>query len=98
MHSNSTLRAMATMATALSAQEIVLSQTVQYDVSYLNGGYAYSISGSAMDPITGSTTRIAEAGRLAADGAGGVAGATARRTFAGTYTINPDGTGALVLN
>jgi hypothetical protein len=70
----------------------LLSQTVQYDVSYLNGGYAYSISGSVMDPISGSTTRIAEAGRLTADGAGNlsgvdtviIAGATTRRTFAGT--------------
>jgi hypothetical protein len=106
MHSNSTVRAIVAVGTALSAQQILHGQTMQYDVSYLNGGYAYSISGSAMDPISGSTTRIAEAGRLAADGAGNVSGAdtvivagsATRRTFSGTYTINPDATGALVLN
>jgi hypothetical protein len=106
MHSDETLRVIVAMAAALSAQQILRGQTMQYDVSLLNGGYAYSISGSAMDPISGSTTRIAEAGRLTADGAGNVsgvdtvvvAGSTTRRTFTGTYTVNSDGTGALVLN
>jgi hypothetical protein len=106
IHSNSTLRAMMAMAVALGAQHILHAQPVQYDVSSVNGAYIYSINGSALDPISGSTTRIVEAGRLTADGAGNLSGAdtvivdgsVTRRTFWGTYAINPDGTGALVLN
>jgi len=106
MHSNSTLRAIVAMGTALGGHQLLHSQTMQYNVSNLVGGYAYSISGSAMDPISGSITRIAEAGRLTADGAGNVsgvdtvivAGSATRRTFSGTYTMNPDGTGSLALN
>src|SRR5215472_12597749 len=106
MHSNATLGAIAAMGFGLSAQAILRGQTMQYDVSYLNGGYTYSINGSAVDPNCGATTRIVEAGRLTADGAGNISGvdtvivaaAAIRRIFSGTYTINPDGTGALVLN
>jgi hypothetical protein len=106
MYSNSILRTLVGIVTVFGAHQTLYGQAVHYDVSYLNGGYAYSITGSATDPISGSTTRIAEAGRLTADGAGNVsgvdtvivAGAATRRTFSGTYTINPDGSGTFVLN
>jgi hypothetical protein len=106
MHSGSILRNITAMAAALVTHPAVHGQTIQYDLSYLNGGYAYTITGSATDPISGDLTRIAEVGRMTADGAGNVngidtviiAGSLVRRTFAGTYTINADGSGALVLN
>jgi hypothetical protein len=93
-------------AVSIGANTIAHSQAMQYDVTSLNGGYAYSISGSATDPGNGWLTRIAEAGRLTADGAGNIngvdtviiAGSLIRRNVTGTYTINPDGTGSLVLN
>jgi hypothetical protein len=96
-----TILAMTAMASAH-----LLGQATDYDVSSINGGYAYNIGGSATDPISGDLTRVAEAGRLTANGAGNmngtdsvmVAGSLIRRTFTGTYTINPDGTGAFVLN
>jgi hypothetical protein len=94
------------IATICGARQLLHGQTMHYDVSYLNGGYAYSINGSAVDPISGANTRIAEAGRLTADGLGNVsgidtvivAGSTTRRTFGGTYIVNSDGTGSFVLN
>jgi hypothetical protein len=100
------LRTIGTMTAIIATEAVLCDQTMQYDVSSLSGGYAYGINGSATDPISGLITRIAEAGLLTADGAGNVngvdtvivAGSTIRRTFSGTYTINPDGTGALVLN
>ena len=106
MQPNSVLRTIMAIAVTLSARQGLQGQTSFYDASYLNGGYVYAINGSAIDPIDGSPTRIAEAGRLTADGAGNVsgvdtvivAGSTTRRTLSGTYIINPDGTGELVLN
>jgi hypothetical protein len=106
MYSNSILRTIVGIVTVCGVQQALHGQAMHYDVSYLNGGYAYSINGSATDPISGSTTRIAEAGRLAADGAGNVsgvdtvvvAGSATRRNFSGTYAINPDGSGTFVLN
>jgi len=91
---------------AIALAAVAYAQPLQYDVTFLNGSYAYRISGIAIDPIYGSSTAIAEAGRLTADGAGNVngadtvivAGSLVRRTFVGTYSINPDGTGAFVLN
>jgi hypothetical protein len=85
---------------------IMSAQTSAYDVTSFNGSYAYSLSGSAADPDTGLKTPIAEAGRLTADGAGNVSGSDTvivngslvRRTLTGSYTINSDGTGSLVLN
>src|SRR5215472_6450831 len=74
MNPNATLRAIVTIATALSAQQILQSQTLHYDVSYLNGGYTYNINGSAVDPNSGARIRSAETGRLTADGAGNVSG------------------------
>lgn len=105
MQPNSMLRAIAAVA-AIAIVRPVHCQVLQYDVSSLNGGYAYNLNGSATDPISGSLTRVAEVGLLTADGAGNVsgtdsvmvAGSLIRRTFTGSYTINPDGTGALVLN
>ena len=90
----------------LSSQRIMTAQTSAYDVTSFNGSYAYNLSGCAFDSLSGRNTRIAEAGRLTADGAGNVSGADTvivdgglvRRTFTGNYTINSDGTGTLVLN
>jgi hypothetical protein len=83
----------------------LFAQPPTYSASSFNGVYAYTVSGSAADPITGVTTFIAEAGRLSADGAGHVSGNDTvmisgdlvRRSFSGTYAINPDGTGFLTL-
>jgi hypothetical protein len=69
MRPESPLRAIISVTAVLGVQPLLNSQALQYNVSSLNGGYAYSISGSAIDLITGSITRIAEAGRLTADGA-----------------------------
>ena len=52
----------------------LIAQTQTYSASNFNGIYAYTISGSAVDPITGVSTFIAECGRLSADGAGHVSG------------------------
>lgn len=96
-----------TVLLAVGASQLSLpAQTPQYDSSSLSGGYSYLISGSAVDPIFGALTRIAEAGLMTADGAGNlngsdtvmVDGSLTRRTFTGTYSVNPDGTGSLVLN
>src|SRR5215469_10857851 len=103
---SATMRKTLAMTAFAGARAILLGQTLQYDVSSISGGYAYNINGSAADPIAGDLTRIAEAGRLTADGAGDVngtdsvmvAGSLIRRTFTGTYTINGDGTGVFVLN
>jgi hypothetical protein len=83
----------------------LIAQTQTYSASNFNGIYAYTISGSAVDPITGVSTFIAECGRLSADGAGHVSGNDTvmisgdlvRRSLSGTYAINPDGTGFLTL-
>lgn len=105
MH-NATKRKILAITAMAGAHVTLLGQAMQYDVSSIIGGYAYNINGSAADPISGELTRIAEAGRLTADGAGNVngtdsvmvAGSLIRRTFIGTYTVNPDGTGGFVLN
>src|SRR5262249_23977164 len=93
-------------AVMIAGCAIAHGQAMPYDVSSVSGGYTYTVNGSATDPNNGSLTRIAEAGRLTADGAGNmtgvdtviIAGSVVRRTFCGTYTINSEGTGALALN
>lgn len=100
------LRVLTAIAGFWAGQALACGEPSHYDVSCLTGGYAYTISGSAVDPLSGSTTQIAEAGRLTADGAGNltgidtvaVAGSTIRRTFTGYYAVNPDGSGSLVLD
>jgi hypothetical protein len=103
----STLHTAATIfTTVLASCSLGIAQTSNYDATSLNGSYAYTISGSAIDPYTGRSTEIAETGRLTADGAGNVSGSSTvvisgslvRRTFTGTYALNTDGTGSLLLN
>src|SRR5258708_39681931 len=67
--------------------------------------YEFTIAGYAFDD-NGYADPITETGRLALDGAGNVSGSDTvsingdiiRRTFLGNYTVNPDGTGTLLLN
>jgi hypothetical protein len=75
-----------------------------YSAALLNGGYEYGIAGSAVD-FYGDVTPLREIGHLTADGAGNITGnstvsvngSIVRRSLAGTYLINPDGSGAATL-
>lgn len=75
-----------------------------YNAGILTGGYEYKTSGYSVDS-DGNTSPITEIGLLTMDGSGNVTGSSTlsvdgyvmRRTFTGTYTVNPDGTGSVSL-
>ena len=93
-----------TVIVFLAAVVLGQSQSQPYNLTSLNGAYAFDIAGSAYD-LNGYPDLIFEMGMLTADGAGNLTGngtlslngSIIRRTFTGTYTINPDGTGSMVL-
>ena len=74
------------------------------DASSFEGGYGYALSGYSYD-AQGNLYVLAGAGRMVADGKGGVTGADtfsldgtiSRRTYTGTYSMNADCTGSMVL-
>jgi hypothetical protein len=90
---------------AMQAQILIqpATQPQTYDVTSLSGGYQFNISGYAYDS-QGYADPITEVGRLSLDGNGGITGSDTvtlgfivRRTFTGTYSLNADGTGSMVL-
>ena len=74
------------------------------DLTSLSGAYGYGLTGYAYDN-QGNLYVLASAGRLVADGNGGVTGAdtysfdgsVGKRTYTGTYTMNTDCTGSVTL-
>src|SRR5262249_11551480 len=95
----------AALSVSITTRGLASPQTPTYSAASFNGSYSFRICGFAADPA-GFLDAIAEAARLTADGIGNVNGSDTvsidgylvRRTFYGTYSINGDGTGALVLN
>ena len=90
---------------ALQAQVLLqpASPAPAYDVTFLTGGYDFSISGFAYDS-RGVASPMTEVGRLAFDGNGGITGSDSvslgflvRRTLTGSYSLNTNGTGSMVL-
>lgn len=78
-------------------------QPQTYDLSVLAGGYEFSISGYAYDDH-GVAGPITEVGRLSFDGNGSITGADSvslgflvRRTLTGSYNMNTNGAGSMVL-
>jgi len=74
------------------------------DASSFLGGYGYALSGYSYD-VQGNIYILAGAGRMVVDGKGGVTGTDtfsldgtiAHRTYTGTYSMNDDCTGSIVL-
>ena len=74
------------------------------DATSLNGAYGYNLSGFAYD-VQGNFYTLAAIGRMTPDGNGGLSGAETfsldgnilHRTYTGTYTVNSDCTGSMVL-
>jgi len=74
------------------------------DASSFLGGYGYALSGYSYDAQE-NLYILAGAGRMVADGKGGVTGTDtfsldgtiAHRTYTGTYSMNEDCTGSIVL-
>ena len=74
------------------------------DATSFTGAFGYTQSGTAYD-AQGNLYFLAAAGRLVADGAGGITGAETlnfdgrviKRQYTGTYTMGADCTGALTL-
>ncbi|HEY3439952.1 MAG TPA: hypothetical protein VGK29_04345 [Paludibaculum sp.] len=74
------------------------------DATSFSGAFGYSLKGSVYDRSY-NVYLLAAAGRIVADGAGNITGAdtisydgsAVRRKLTGTYTVNADCTGTLVL-
>ena len=74
------------------------------DATSLNGAYGYMLSGFAYD-VQGNFYTLASVGRMTPDGNGGLTGAETfsldgdirTRNYTGTYTVNSDCTGSMVL-
>ncbi len=87
-------------AAAASAQE-----EAAYDAASFSGAFGYSLKGSVYDRNF-NIYLLAAAGRIVADGAGNITGTdtisydggAVKRKLTGTYTVNADCTGTLVLN
>ena len=95
--------AVVALATHLSQPRAIHAQT-GCDLTSLSGAYGYGLTGYAYDN-QGNLYIIASAGRLVADGNGGVSGADTysfdgtigKRSYTGTYTMNTDCTGSVAL-
>lgn len=74
------------------------------DLSSFSGAYGYKLDGTVYDN-QGNLYFIASAGRVVADGSGGLTGSDTysfdgtigKRTYTGTYTMNADCTGSATL-
>jgi hypothetical protein len=74
-------------------------------VASIKGAWGFNLQGMAGGGS--SISPVAAGGQVIADGAGNLSGTETyqaygaglfNRTFSGTYTVNPDGTGAMTLN
>jgi hypothetical protein len=97
-------RLLLTAALLLGAATSIQAQS-SCDATSFNGAFGYSLKGYVYDS-RGYLYYLGAAGRLVSDGAGNITGADTisydgsivRRKFTGTYSVNADCTGTLVLN
>ena len=76
-----------------------------FSLKSLRGEYVFALDGYTIQGDTGQHQPFAWAGKETYDGAGHVAGVftasyngeIVHRTYTGTYTVNPDGTGSTLL-